>query len=88
MRNAQAAIAAQLPHGRLVTLPGQTHMVKAKPTTPVLLDHFGLAVEVECASPQASSPSSHLRNHVETTDRTYLAVRRSGRATGCTSTRC
>ena len=42
MRNAQAAIVAQLPHGRLVTLPGQTHMVKAKPTTPVLLDHFGL----------------------------------------------
>jgi hypothetical protein len=41
MRNAQAAIAAQLPHGRLVTLPGQTHMVKAKATTPVLLEHFG-----------------------------------------------
>ena len=40
MRNAQAAIAAQLPHGRLVTLPGQTHLVKAKPTTPVLVDHF------------------------------------------------
>ena len=43
MRNAQAAVAAQLPHGRLLTLPGQTHMVKAKPTTPALLDHFGLA---------------------------------------------
>jgi hypothetical protein len=28
---------------RLLTLPGQTHMVKAKPTTPALLDHFGLA---------------------------------------------
>jgi pimeloyl-ACP methyl ester carboxylesterase len=42
LRNAQAAVAAQLPHGRLVTLPGQTHMVKAKPTTPVLLDHFGV----------------------------------------------
>jgi pimeloyl-ACP methyl ester carboxylesterase len=40
MRNAQAAIAAQLPHGRLVTLPGQTHMVRAKATTPVLLEHF------------------------------------------------
>jgi pimeloyl-ACP methyl ester carboxylesterase len=40
MRNAQAAIAAQLPHGRLVTLPGQTHMVKARATTPVLLEHF------------------------------------------------
>ena len=43
MRNAQAAVAAQLPHGRLLTLPGQTHMVKAKPTVPALLDHFGLA---------------------------------------------
>jgi pimeloyl-ACP methyl ester carboxylesterase len=40
MRNAQAAIAAQLPHGRLMTLPGQTHMVKAKATTPVLAEHF------------------------------------------------
>jgi hypothetical protein len=42
MRNAQAAVAAQLTHGRLLTLPGQTHMVKARPTTPALLDHFGL----------------------------------------------
>ena len=41
MRNAQAAIADQLPHGRLVTLPGQTHMVKAKATAPVLVEHFG-----------------------------------------------
>jgi hypothetical protein len=40
LRNAQAAIAAQLPHGRLMTLPGQTHMVKAKATVPVLVDHF------------------------------------------------
>ena len=40
MRNAQAAIAAQLPHGRLLTLPGQTHMIKAKATTPVLVEHF------------------------------------------------
>jgi pimeloyl-ACP methyl ester carboxylesterase len=30
MQNAQAAIAAAVPHGRLVTLPGQTHMVKPK----------------------------------------------------------
>src|SRR3954452_11386618 len=36
MRNAQAAIAAALQHGRLETLPGQTHMVKAKVTAPVL----------------------------------------------------
>ncbi len=43
MKNAQAAVAAQLPHGRLLTLPGQTHMVKAKATVPALLDHFGLA---------------------------------------------
>jgi pimeloyl-ACP methyl ester carboxylesterase len=40
MRNAQAAIAEQLPHGRLLTLPGQTHMIKAKATAPVLIDHF------------------------------------------------
>jgi len=40
MRNAQAAIAAQLPHGRLATLPGQTHMIKARATTPVLVEHF------------------------------------------------
>lgn len=41
LRNAQAAIAAQLPHGRLATLPGQTHMVKAKATAPALVEHFG-----------------------------------------------
>ena len=40
LRNAQAAIAAQLPHGRLATLPGQTHMIRAKATAPVLRDHF------------------------------------------------
>jgi pimeloyl-ACP methyl ester carboxylesterase len=40
MRNAQAAIAEQLPHGRLVTLKGQTHMVKAKATTPALKAFF------------------------------------------------
>jgi pimeloyl-ACP methyl ester carboxylesterase len=41
LRHAQAAIAAQLPHGRLTTLPGQTHMIKARATAPVLVDHFG-----------------------------------------------
>ncbi len=40
LRNAQAAILAQLPHGRLVTLPGQTHMVRAKATAPVLAEHY------------------------------------------------
>jgi len=40
MRNAQAAIADQLPHGRLVTLPGQTHMIKARATAPALVEHF------------------------------------------------
>jgi pimeloyl-ACP methyl ester carboxylesterase len=40
MRNAQAAIVEQLPHGRLLTLRGQTHMVKAKATAPALIDHF------------------------------------------------
>jgi len=36
MRNAQAAIAAALPHARLETLPGQTHMIKPKVLAPVL----------------------------------------------------
>ena len=36
-------VVAQLPHGRLRSVDGQTHMVRAKPLTPVLLDHFGLA---------------------------------------------
>jgi pimeloyl-ACP methyl ester carboxylesterase len=40
MRNAQAAIAEQLPNGRLVSLPGQTHMIRAKVTGPVLAEHF------------------------------------------------
>ncbi|MBO9524041.1 MAG: alpha/beta hydrolase [Nocardioidaceae bacterium] len=40
LRNAQAAIADQLPHGRLVTLPGQTHMIRAKATAPVLREAF------------------------------------------------
>jgi len=40
MRNAQAAIAGQVPGARLETLPGQTHMIKAKATVPVLLEHF------------------------------------------------
>lgn len=40
LRNAQAAIADQLPAGRLVTLKGQTHMIRAKATAPVLVEHF------------------------------------------------
>jgi pimeloyl-ACP methyl ester carboxylesterase len=36
MRNAQAAIAAAVPGARLETLPGQTHMVKAKAVAPVV----------------------------------------------------
>ena len=40
MRNAQAAIVEQIPGARLVTLPGQTHMIRAKATVPVLLEHF------------------------------------------------
>jgi pimeloyl-ACP methyl ester carboxylesterase len=38
MRNAQAAIAAAVPGARLVTLPGQTHMVRPKVLSPVLAD--------------------------------------------------
>lgn len=40
LQNAQAAIAEQLPSGRLVTLKGQTHMINAKATAPVLMEHF------------------------------------------------
>jgi pimeloyl-ACP methyl ester carboxylesterase len=36
MRNAQAAIADAVPGARLETLPGQTHMIKAKVVAPVL----------------------------------------------------
>ena len=40
MRNAQAALADVLPDGRLETLPGQTHMIKAKVTAPVVAAHL------------------------------------------------
>jgi pimeloyl-ACP methyl ester carboxylesterase len=40
MRNAQAAIAAAVPNARLKTLPGQTHMVKAKVTGPAVREFF------------------------------------------------
>ncbi len=38
MRNSQAAIADAVPRGRLVTLTGQTHMIKPKVVGPVLTD--------------------------------------------------
>ncbi|MFL6061188.1 MAG: alpha/beta fold hydrolase [Marmoricola sp.] len=41
MRNAQAAIAEAVPGAKLAVLPGLTHIVKAKATVPVLLEHFG-----------------------------------------------
>jgi pimeloyl-ACP methyl ester carboxylesterase len=41
MRNAQAAIAEAVPGAEVLTLPGQTHMVKAAATTPVLQEFFG-----------------------------------------------
>jgi hypothetical protein len=41
MKNAQAAVLSQLPNGRLAELPGQTHMVRGRPTAPVLRDFFG-----------------------------------------------
>lgn len=40
LRNAQAAIADALPHGQLQTLPGQTHMIRARVTGPALAEHF------------------------------------------------
>ncbi|MEU7524913.1 alpha/beta hydrolase [Saccharothrix sp. NPDC042600] len=41
MRNSQAVLAETLPAAELTVLPGQTHMVKAKVTAPVLVDFFG-----------------------------------------------
>jgi pimeloyl-ACP methyl ester carboxylesterase len=41
LKNAQAAVAAALPHGTLRELPGQTHMVRAKATVPVLREFWG-----------------------------------------------
>ncbi len=40
MRNAQARIAEAVPHARLETLPGQTHMIKAKVTAPIITEFF------------------------------------------------
>lgn len=40
LRNAQAAIAGAVPHGRLETLAGQTHMIKATVTAPVVARHL------------------------------------------------
>ena len=40
LRNAEAAVAAALPDARLETLPGQTHMIKAKVTAPVVAAHL------------------------------------------------
>jgi pimeloyl-ACP methyl ester carboxylesterase len=40
MRNAQAAVADAVPDGRVETLPGQTHMIRAKVTAPVVAAHL------------------------------------------------
>ena len=40
MRSAAAAIGAALPHGTVATLPGQTHMVRAKVLGPVAAEHL------------------------------------------------
>jgi pimeloyl-ACP methyl ester carboxylesterase len=40
LRNAQAAVATALASGRLETLPGQTHMIKATVTAPVVAEHL------------------------------------------------
>jgi pimeloyl-ACP methyl ester carboxylesterase len=40
MKNSQAAIVAALPDGRLEELPGQTHMIKAKVTAPIVASHL------------------------------------------------
>jgi pimeloyl-ACP methyl ester carboxylesterase len=41
MRNAMAAIAANLPDATYRTLPGQTHMLKAGAVAPILIEFFG-----------------------------------------------
>jgi pimeloyl-ACP methyl ester carboxylesterase len=41
MRNSAAAVAAVLPNARYETVPGQTHLVRAKALAPVLRDFFG-----------------------------------------------
>lgn len=40
MKNAQAAVAAQLPEATMVELPGQTHIVQGKATAPALQEFF------------------------------------------------
>ncbi|WP_367132681.1 alpha/beta fold hydrolase [Saccharothrix sp. HUAS TT1] len=40
LRNAQRHLADALPHGELVVLPGQTHLVKAAVTAPVLVEFY------------------------------------------------
>lgn len=50
MQNAQAAIAATLPNAELRTLPGQTHMVKAKALAPLLAEFFRTGAEHAGAS--------------------------------------
>ncbi len=40
LRHAQAAVAAAVPDARLETLPGQTHMIKAKATAPAVAAHL------------------------------------------------
>jgi pimeloyl-ACP methyl ester carboxylesterase len=40
MRHAQAEIAAAVPHGRLETLDGQTHMIKPKVVAPAVTRHL------------------------------------------------
>jgi pimeloyl-ACP methyl ester carboxylesterase len=40
LRNAQVAVAEAVPDARLETLPGQTHMIRAKATAPVVAAHL------------------------------------------------
>jgi pimeloyl-ACP methyl ester carboxylesterase len=46
MRTSMAALAGTLPQGRYVTLPGQTHLVKAAVLAPHLIDFFSEPAEI------------------------------------------
>jgi pimeloyl-ACP methyl ester carboxylesterase len=55
MRNGMAALAAALPNATSVTLPGQTHLVKAAALAPALVDFFSTPVGTPPEAGQSTS---------------------------------